>query len=147
MKTAITAVLAAMALLAVAGWGNRERSATPGRPEPPGVSLHEAVLVGNVQAIRQHIAADSNLDEKDSYGFNPLIVAALLDGGADRYATNNAGRAALDAVSGAFEDAKPIYDELGAALGPLGLKLDYEHIQATRPKVAQMLRWWNAVLS
>ena len=140
MKTAITAALAAMALLAVAGWGNRERSATPGRPEPPGVSLHEAVLVGDVPTIRQHIAAGSNLDEKDSYGSTPLIVAALLDSGADRNATNNAGRTALDAVSAPFEDAKPIYDELGTALGPLGLKLDYEHIQATRPTVAQMLR-------
>jgi hypothetical protein len=183
MKTVATTVLVAMVFLASAGCGNRERSAPADTPQPPGVSLHEAVLVGEVEAIRRHVQAGSNLDEKDSYGSTPLIVAAtfgkteaakeliqagadlsqtnnegstalhiaaflchteivkaLLDGGADRNATNNAGRTALDAVAGPFEDARSVYDELGAALGPLGLKLDYEYIKATRPRIAEMLR-------
>jgi hypothetical protein len=29
---------------------------------------------------------------------------------------------------------------IGGALAPLGLKLDYERIEATRPKIAEMLR-------
>jgi len=183
MKTARTAILAAMTLLAIAGCGNREHPAAGEAPQPPSLSLHEAVLVGDVQAIRQHVEACSNLDEKDSYGSTPLIVAAtfgkteaaralieagadlsqtnnegstplhiaaflcrteiveaLLDGGADRNATNNAGRTALDAVAGPFEDARPIYDGLGAGPGPLGLKLDYEYTRTTRPRIAEMLR-------
>jgi ankyrin repeat protein len=189
-KPATTAILVTTAFLTVAllgmvGCGNRERSepANTEPPKPPGVSLHEAVIVDNVKAIEQHIAAGSDLDEKDDYGSTPLIIAAtfgkaeaakalieggadlgmtnndgstalhvaaflchveiveaLLKGGADKDAKNNAGRTALDAVSGSFEGAKPIYDELGAALGPLGLQLDYEYIQATRPKIAEMLR-------
>jgi hypothetical protein len=201
-KTAIPSILIATALLAtailcVSGCGNRGRSgpgdaqasapaeaATPAEaPEPPRVGLHEAVIVGNVEAIRQHVAAGSDLDQKDDYGSTQLIVAAtfgkaeaakalidggaslsitnndgstplhvaaflchvevveaLLDAGADKGAPNGAGRTALDAVSGPFENVKPIYDELGAALGPLGVQLDYEHIQATRPKIAVMLR-------
>jgi hypothetical protein len=201
-KTAITSTIVAAALLVtgllcVIGCGNRRRSGpeeaqAPGSaeaakpaeaPEPPSIGLHEAVIVENVEAIRQHAAAGSDLDQKDDYGSTPLIVAAtfgkaeaakalieggadlsianndgstplhvaaflchvevveaLLEGGADKDATNNAGRTALDAVSGPFESVKPIYDELGAALGPLGLQLDYEHIRATRPKIAETLR-------
>jgi hypothetical protein len=193
-KTATSAALVMTALLAVAflgvvGCGDRERSAPaetskPAEaPEPPNVSLHEAVIVDNVEAIRQHVAAGSDLDAKDDYGSTPLIIAAtfgkaeaaqalieggadlsipnndgstplqvaaflchvevveaLLDGGADKNAANNAGRTALDAVSGPFESVKPLYDELGALLGPLGLQLDYEYIQATRPEIAEMLR-------
>jgi hypothetical protein len=183
MKATTMAGLVMIALLAFAGCGNRERSAPARPPQPPEVSLHEAVLVGNVGAVRQHVAAGSNLDEKDSYGSTPLIVAAtfgktetakeliragadlslannegstalhiaaflcrteivraLLDGGADKNAKNNAGRTALDAVSAPFDDARPVYEEVQAGLGPLGLKLDYAYIQATRPKIAEMLR-------
>ena len=32
------------------------------------------------------------------------------------------------------------YDYLGAVLGPYGLELDYEYIERTRPKIAEMLR-------
>jgi len=68
------------------------------------------------------------------------IVQALLDKGADKNALNKAGRTALESVAGPFDDVKGIYDSLGAALGPLGLKLDYERIERTRPRIAKMLR-------
>ncbi len=53
---------------------------------------------------------------------------------------NQVGSNALNGVEGPFEHMKLIYDLLGAVLGPLGLKVDYKRIKATRPKVAEMLR-------
>ena len=155
-----------------------------GRPTPPSVSLQDAARMGNLEAIRQHIKAASNLNEKEPVGGSsplntaaafgqieaaraliqggadvnsrnndgatPLITAAflcrteivqtLLDHGADKNARNNAGATALESVAGSFDDVKGIYDLLQSVLGPLGLKLDYEQIKATRPEIAKMLR-------
>lgn len=155
-----------------------------GKPAP-NLSLHEAVLKGNLEAVQQHIAAGSNLDEKDpESGASPLIAAAvfgeveiakaliaagadvnhrqtsdggtplhtaaflchseiveaLLNHGADKNARNNNGHTALETVAGPFDEVKWVYDLLEAVLGPAGLKLDYERIQADRPKIAEMLR-------
>jgi len=185
---------------------------------PPSVSLHEAASQGNLKAIRQHIKAGSDLNERDpagggsplitaavfgqievarvlikagvdlnsrnNEGATPLITAAafgqievaralieagadlnsrnnegstplhtaaffcrteiveaLLDNGADKNARNNAGNTALESIAGSFDDVKGIYEYLGAMFfEPLGLKLDYERIKMTRPKIAEMLR-------
>ena len=49
-----------------------------GKPAP-NLSLHEAVLKGNLEAVQQHIAAGSNLDEKaPESGASPLITAATF---------------------------------------------------------------------
>lgn len=185
MRLATTVFVVALVALTFGGCGNQESSAPTAEapPEPPSVSLHEAAIMGNVDAIRQHAAAGTNLDEKDAYGSTPLvitatfgvtdaakalidegadwsltndegstplhiaaflchteIVEALLAGGADTDALNTAGRTPLQSVDGPFEDSKPIYDGLAAALAPLGLVLDYDHIQETRPVIADMLR-------
>ena len=68
------------------------------------------------------------------------IVQALLDNGADKTTLNSAGRTALETVAGPFESAKGIYDSIGKGLKPLGLKLDYEYIKLTRPRIAAMLK-------
>jgi len=81
-----------------------------GQEEPvPSVSLHLAALQGNVEAVRQHIAAGSDLNAKDAYGSTALIVAAtfgktevaraLIDAGADLDLTNNDGATALHAAA------------------------------------------------
>jgi len=184
MKTVTTAMLV-VTLLIVVGCRTLENSSKEkGQPsKPPGVSLHEAALQGNIDAIRQHIEAGSDLNEKDAYGSSPLIVAttfgktkvaralieagadmkisnndgstplhlaalfcrteivkALLDKGANKYLRNNSGSTAFDSVAAPFDDVKGIYDSIGKALGPLGLELDYEQIEMTRPKIAEMLR-------
>lgn len=74
-------------------------------PEAPAVSLHAAAATGDVEAIRGHAAAGSDLDAKDPFGSTPLIVAAmfgqpeaaraLMDEGADLDVTNNDGATAL----------------------------------------------------
>ena len=97
MKTVTTALLA-VSLLTIAGCGKQENPT-------PHVSIHIAALQGNIDAIRQHIDAGSDLNEKDAYGSSPLIVAttfgktevarALIDAGADMKITNNEGSTPL----------------------------------------------------
>ena len=63
-----------------------------------------------------------------------------MDNGADKNLKNNNELTPLEMVSSPFEDVKAIYDSIGEALKPLGLRLDYERIKITRPKIAEMLR-------
>jgi CubicO group peptidase (beta-lactamase class C family) len=172
---AVTTAMAAVALIITLAYGQQETA--------PPVSLHMAALKGDVDAVRRHIEAGSDLNEKDMFGSTPLIVAAtfgkteaaralieagadmeimssegsaplhiaaflghkeivgiLLDEGADKYSRNFAGATALDIVSAPFDDDREFYDEIREALSPLGIELDYERIEATRPEIAEMLR-------
>ncbi len=182
LKTASAAmILVILVLMPFTGCAKQDDSDKEKRP--PSVDLHVAALQGNLDAIVQHINAESDLNEKDAYGSSPLIIAAtfgktdvaralidagadlkitdneggtplhiaaffcrteivqaLLDNGADKTTLNTAGRTALDTVAGPFEAAEGIYDSIGKGLKPLGLKLDYEYIKMTRPRIAALLR-------
>jgi hypothetical protein len=153
-------------------------------PAPPAVAIHTAVINGDLNAIQQHIAAESNLNEPDAmtqstplmnaivfgkleiakalieagvdldqknndgstalisaaFFGHPEVVQSLLDHGANKSIQGNTGGTALSVVGGPWEMMKPIYDMVGGMLAPLGLVLDYEKIQAARPKIAAMLR-------
>ena len=151
--------------------------------EAPSVDIHTATFLGNLEALKQHIEAGSDLNVKDQYGSTPLaiattfgkteiantlidagvdlhitnndgstplhiasffcrtdIVKALLKKGADKTLKNNYGSTPLQSVTGAFSDAKPIYDQLSKDLGPLGLKFDYKHLETARPIIAELLK-------
>jgi CubicO group peptidase (beta-lactamase class C family) len=109
-----------------------------------------ATTFGKTEVAKALIEAGADMEIRDTNGSTPLhiaaffgrtdIVRALLDKGANKYSRNNSGSTALDIVSSPFEYDKATYDQLGAALGPLGLNLDYERIKTTRPKIAAMLR-------
>ncbi len=152
--------------------------------DTPSMGLHEAALVGNLDVVRQHISAGTDLNVKDptggasplliaatfgktdvanalidagadinlpnNEGSTPLLIAAmfcrteiveaLLANGADKTIRNNNGSSPLDVVAAPFETVKDTYDYLGRVLGPFGLQLDYEYLQATRPQIAEMLQ-------
>lgn len=105
MKKATTAILV-VTLIIFAGCGSRDDSAEEAAPTPPSVGLHVAAIQGNLDAVRQHIEAGSDLNEKEpSRGSSPLITAAafgrteiavaLIDAGADVNYKNNEGSTAL----------------------------------------------------
>lgn len=192
MKTLTKLSLAMILLTAVAcnskqGDSDEEKKQTVSSqetPKAPEMDIHAATFMGNMEAIRQHIAAGSDLNVKEpSMGSTPLISASvfgktevaialieagadvnlqnnegstaltsaaflcrteivkmLLEHGADKSLRTNAGSTALESVAGSFEDVKFIYDIFSRDLGPLGLKLDYEQLEETRPLIAEMLR-------
>jgi CubicO group peptidase (beta-lactamase class C family) len=102
MKTVTTAMLVLILLTPLPVCGQQENPT-------PSVSLHLAALQGNVEAVRQHIEAGSDLNEKDMWGSTPLIIAAtfgktevaraLIEAGADLNVTNNDGATALHAAA------------------------------------------------
>jgi uncharacterized protein len=157
---------------------------TGSKIDAPDVDIHTAVLTSNQVALKQHIEAGTNINEKDPFGGSsplitacvfgkteaakilidagadlnfqnndgstalhsaaffcrPEIVAMLLDKGADKSITNKFGATPYQSVAGSFAEAKPAYDMIGKLLQPMGLQLDYAHIEKTRPVVAEMLK-------
>ncbi len=119
-------------------------------PDSGGSPLHTAAVFGHLEAVRVLVQAGANVNARNNDGASPLLVAAffcrteivqhLLAHGADKLAKDNAGKTALDSVSVPFDQVKGLYDFLQAVLSPLGLKLDYEQLKATRPKIANLLR-------
>ena len=72
----------------------------------PDVDIHTAVLYGNIDAVKQHISAGTNLNTKEPLvGSTPLISAitfdhteiakALINAGVDLEVQNNDGASAL----------------------------------------------------
>ena len=112
--------------------------------------LITATVFGKKEVALVLIEAGADVNHQNTEGSTALITAAffchtevvqaLLDNGADKTIRNKAGRIALDSVSRPFDEVKPMYDGFVAALEPMGLVLDYEHIKKTRPRIADMLR-------
>lgn len=78
--------------------------------DKPAMDIHTAVLYNNVEVVRQHIKAGSDLNLKDAFGGStPLVTAAtfgkteiakaLIDAGADLSVRNNDGSTALHAAA------------------------------------------------
>ncbi len=113
-------------------------------------SLMIAATFGQIEAAKLLIKSGADVNQINHEGSTPLhsaaffcrteIVKALLENGADKNIRNGAGSTALESVAIPFDYVQSIYDQLGVALGPLGLKLDYDMIKTTRPKIAQLLQ-------
>jgi len=107
--TTITAVL-------LVGCGESQQSAPPAEAKPkpptakaPDISIHDAAREGNIEAVKQHIAAGTDVNEKDDSEWAPLHHAALFDHkeiaelliakGADENAKDHNGTTPLDWAS------------------------------------------------
>ena len=77
-----------------------------GPPEPPDISIHGAAGFGNIEAVKQHWAAGTDVNAKTGGGGTPLhdaaaeghkeIVELLIANGADVNAKMLEGRTPLD---------------------------------------------------
>ena len=113
-------------------------------------ALHTAIVFGKENVAKILIDSGTKLDTKNNEGSSPLHTAAffceaniveyLLEKGAEKSQLNSNGNTALEIVNGPFEKVKGIYDQVGSSLKPLGIEFDYEHIEKTRPIIAEMLR-------
>ena len=109
MKHLLLTTIAAVLLV---GCGESQQSAPipEVKPEPltakaPNISIHDAAAKGNIEAVKQHLAAGTDVNAKDS-GWTPLIVAAnnghkeivelLIAKGADVNAKDDDGYTPLD---------------------------------------------------
>ncbi len=152
--------------------------------QAPEIDLHMAVITSNMEAIRQHIEAGSDLNIQDPFGgSSPIITAALfgneeavnllavagadinyrnkegstalitaafmchpevvqllLEKGADKSIKNNFGSTAYQSVAGDYKDVEPVYKLMSKQLAPMGLVMDFERIEKTRPEVAALLQ-------
>ncbi|GAB2493738.1 ankyrin repeat domain-containing protein [Algoriphagus taiwanensis] len=162
----------------------QEKASNDQQVEPPKLDIHTAVLTNNLEVVKLHIAAGSDINVKESFsGSTPLITAItfdkkeiaqvlaeanadltianndgttplhaaaffgrvemvemLLDAGADKSLKNNYGFTPRETVMGPFAEVKPIYDMMQQQLGPMGLQLDMEQLEKTRPVIAMMLQ-------
>jgi hypothetical protein len=107
-KNAFRSVPFLVATLLIASCGSKDTSAQNKKPgaEAPAVDIHTAVVSDNKEAVKQHIAAGTNINEKDPFGgSSPLISASLfgkteiakilIDAGADINFQNNDGSTPL----------------------------------------------------
>ncbi|MCB0630285.1 MAG: ankyrin repeat domain-containing protein [Saprospiraceae bacterium] len=152
--------------------------------DKPKMDIQAAILTDNLEVVKQHIAAGTDINKKEPLsGSSPLVTAAtfgkteiakaLIDAGADLSVTNNEGATALHAaaffcrveivqmlidakanktlrnnfgatpresVIAPFADVKPIYQMIAQQLSPMGLQLDLEKLEETRPVIAMMLQ-------
>jgi len=126
----------------------------------PDISLTMAVMQGDLDAVKQHIEAGKNLDEKEpSSGSSPLITAAtfgkvdialaLIEAGADVNYQNNDGSTPLHAA--AFFCQKEIVDALlkkGAdkTLKNKGGATAYESVAGPYDNVKGIYEYFGATL-
>ena len=75
---------------------------------PPDISIHDAAALGNIEAVKQHLAAGVDVNAKDVWNVTPLLHAAnqghkestelLIDNGADVNAKAVTGETPLDSA-------------------------------------------------
>ncbi|MEM6377248.1 MAG: ankyrin repeat domain-containing protein [Bacteroidota bacterium] len=111
--------------------------------------LITAATFGKTAIAKALIEANADLSIRNNDGATALHVAAffcrveivqmLMDAKADKTIKNNFGATPRESVMGSFTQMKPFYEMLQQQLSPLGLQLDLNEIEKTRPVIAMML--------
>jgi uncharacterized protein len=116
MKTVMTSVLAIVILTGTSCNANRgdiakeNKQSQVSNVNPPDMDIHTAIVMGNLEVVRQHIKAGTDLNLKEpAGGSTPLITAvvfgkteialALIEAGADLSLKNNDGSTALHSAA------------------------------------------------
>jgi uncharacterized protein len=106
LSRVVTKIIFLLFLLITVSCQTKDGATSRADVKTPEIDIHTAVLMDNLEALQQHIAAGSNLNEKDPFGgSSPLITASLFDkremarilieAGADLNFQNNDGSTAL----------------------------------------------------
>ena len=117
-------------------------------PEPPDISIHDAARDGNIEAVKQHIAAGTDLNAKDNFGKTTLRLAAvgghkevaelLIAAGADMNAKADDSLTPLDwAISQKHPEncRPPLYTRRHQRVDP-ALTSNSFHTSAIRPAMS-----------
>ena len=122
-------------------------------PSVPDISIHEAAEDGNIEAVKQHIAAGTDVDARDGEGETPLhdatfyghkeIVELLIAKGADVNAKNK--RVGTPLHGAAANGDKEIAELLIAKGADVNAKNEYELVTPLdwaerHPETAKLLR-------
>ena len=94
MKSILLTTIAAVLLV---GCATMQSPETP-TAKAPDITIHEAAYTGNIEAVKQHLAAGTDVNAKASRGWTPLhsvatkkIAELLIDKGADVNAKDKIG--------------------------------------------------------
>lgn len=127
------------------------------QPEPMGGStpLMTAALFGEKEIIKLLLESGADINLQNNEGSTALhtasffchedIVKLLLEKGADKSIRNKSGSTAFETVKAPFEVVSGIYEYIEKALGPIGLTIDKQRIEKTRPEIAKLLQQDNTV--
>jgi ankyrin repeat protein len=139
MKHLLLTTIAAVVLV---GCG-ASQSPEPTTAKAPDISIHEAAANGNIEAVKQHIAAGADVNAKNNWGWTPLHYAALkgqkeiaellIAKGADMNAVGDLGRTPLDL---AYAETADLLRKHG---GKTGEELKAEGKEALKAKETMML--------
>ena len=100
-KSSLTYILTTVAAVVLVGCATTQQS-EPTTTKAPDISIHEAAYTGNIEAVKQHLAAGTDVNAKASRGWTPLhsvatkeIAELLIAKGADVNAKDKIGGTSL----------------------------------------------------